>query len=355
MRPQRMFIVHVYANLVLIFLSSHTRPQGSMMLPHTKFYSALLALALFLLSAAPVSARNSHYSSATDLQISSQAISTASVGRDLILNTVEAEGKLSAGRNITCNNCTIGGAISAGKSISLNACNGVQNIAAGQDVDATHSQINQNVAAGHNVILHDTKVAQRISAGNEVAAEHSEIQGLITLGGHLITLDDSKATDILFSERSNNVGSGIVIGGNNVSTVKVGPSGLSAINGFTIKGAMNQTTVITPEQSIYVNGLKVSGEGPKSYQAYQEANPEAPTVYGPGWNQSGIIASQKATDGNIKKKPDNKPVINIVELRNGSILSGQVQFDSGYGKIIVYSGSQFLGTVVNGFVEKKPR
>ncbi len=151
------------------------------------------------------------------------------------------------------------------------------------------------------------------------------------------------------------MGSGIVIGGNNTATVRVGSTGLSAINGFTVKGAMNQTTVITPEQSIYVNGRKVSGEGPASYQAYQAANPEAPTVYGPGWDPSVVSSSHKAATGNSKKKAENKPVVNVLELRNGSTVSGQVQFDSGYGKIVVYPGSQFLGKVVNGFVEKKLR
>lgn len=272
-----------------------------------------------------------------------------------MLSSVQVEGKLAAGRNITCNNCAIGGNISAGKSISLNECAEVQNIAAGHDAEIIHSQVIQNIAAGHDVTLHDARVAQRVSAGNEVAIEHSEVNGLISLGGHLATLDDSKATDILFSERNNNMGSGIVIGGNNVATVRVRATGLSAINGFTIKGAMNQTTVITPEQSIYVNGLKVSGEGPSSYQAYQATNPEAPTVYGPGWDPSVVAATRKPTSENSKKKIENKPVINVLELRNGSTVSGQVQFDSGYGKILVYPGSQFLGKVVNGFVEKKSR
>ncbi len=326
-----------------------------MSLMNSKIQSLLLTFVLSLVCATPAFARSNHYTSATDLQMVSQSITSASVGRDLMLSSVQVEGKLAAGRNITCNNCAIGGNISAGKSISLNECAEVQNIAAGHDAEIIHSQVIQNIAAGHDVTLHDARVAQRVSAGNEVAIEHSEVNGLISLGGHLATLDDSKATDILFSERNNNLGSGIVIGGNNVATVRVGATGLSAINGFTIKGALNQTTVITPEQSIYVNGLKVSGEGPSSYQAYQATNPEAPTVYGPGWDPSAVATSRKPASTTSKKKIENKPVINVLELRNGSTVSGQVQFDSGYGKIVVYPGSQFLGKVVNGFVEKKSR
>jgi hypothetical protein len=326
---------------------------------HQKISGLLLAplsiLALSLLCMPLSQARSNHYTSAADLQLVSQSISSASVGRDLMLSSVQVGGKLAAGRNITCSNCTIEGNISAGKSIILNECAEVQNIAAGQDAEITHSKVSQSIAAGHNIILHDASVYQRLSAGNEVALENSEVSGLISLGGHLATLDSSKATDILFSERTQSLGSGIVIGGNNSSTVRVGPTGLSAINGFTVKGAMNQTTVITPEQSIYVNGRKVSGEGPTSYQAYQAGNPEAPTVYGPGWDPSAFSSANKTATANSKKKAENKPVVNVLELRNGSTVSGQVQFDSGYGKIVVYPGSQFSGKVVNGFVEKKPR
>ena len=39
---------------------------------------------------------------------------------------------------------------------------------------------------------------------------------------------------------------------------------------------------------------------------------------------------------------------------NNSVVNGQVAFDSGYGKIRVYKGSQFNGKVVNGVVEKMP-
>ncbi|WP_303674151.1 hypothetical protein [Vampirovibrio chlorellavorus] len=328
-----------------------TRKKGSGLLLPLLFTLAISCVCV------PVSeARNSHYASATDLQLATQTISSASVGRDLMLSAVQVEGKLAAGRNLTCNNCAIGGNISAGNSIALNECSQVQNIAAGHDAEITHSTVNQGIAAGRNVILHDATVSQRVSAGNEVALEHSEVKGLIALGGHLATLDDSKASDILFSERNQTMGSGIIIGGNNSSTVRVGPTGLSAINGFTVKGAMSQTTVITPEQTIYVNGRKVSGEGPVSYQAYQATNPEAPTVYGPGWDPSVLSSSAPKTAAlSSKKKAENKPVVNVLELRNGSTVSGQVQFDSGYGKIVVYPGSQFLGKVVNGFVEKKSR
>lgn len=320
-----------------------------------KQLSGILLAALFpLMSASSAIAKNGYYASATDLQLISQAFDSASVGRDLVLNTVQVSGRLAAGRNITCNNCNLGGNVSAGHSISLNECEQVQSVSAGHDAEITDSHVLQHIAAGHDVILHKSKVAQRVSAGNELAIEGSEVQGLIALGGHFAVLDGSTATDILFSKQNQSVGSGIVIGGNNMATVRIGPSGLSAINGFTIKGAMSQTTVITPEQSIYVNGQKVSGQGPNAYSDYQSQNPEAPTVYGPGWD-SGAVASSPKSRGKKKTASPQQPVVNVLELKNGSTVTGQVQFDSGYGKVVVYPGSQFSGKVINGFLEKKTR
>jgi hypothetical protein len=317
-----------------------------------RFIQIALSLALITtLCITSASARTRHYASATDLQISSQEIDSASVGRDLLLHAVQVEGKLAAGRNITCTECTTAGNISAGHNVLLESCPEVRGISTGHDAEVTRSHILNHIAAGHDVTLHGTTVEQRVSAGNQVMAESSVIKGLLSLGGHYARLDDSTATDIVFSESAGvSSTSGIQIGGQHASSVRVGSSSLSSINGYTIKGAMNQTTVITPEQSIYVNGLKVSGDGPKSYSEYQSKHPEAPTVNGPGWSNESL--KNTSTSFENKGKVD-KTVINTLEPSNGSVVSGQVNFESGYGKVVVHKGSTFQGKVVNGFVEKK--
>lgn len=316
----------------------------------SQFIRTALSVALIsTVCVASASARTRQYASATDLQISAQSIDSASVGRDLSLHAVQVEGKLAAGRNITCTECNITGNVSAGKDVLLEGCPEVRNIATGHDAEVTRSHIVYNIAAGHDVTLNEATVDQRVSAGNQVMAEQSAVKGLLSLGGHYARLDGSTATDILFSDQNNiSSNAGIHIGGNNFSSVRVGSSSLSSINGYTVKGAMNQTTVITPEQTIYVNGAKVSGDGPKTYGEYQGKHPEAPTVHGPGWTSDTPVSSTKsASKGKI-----DKTVVNTLELTNHSVVSGQVQFESGYGKILVHKGSEFQGKVVNGFVEK---
>lgn len=318
-----------------------------------------IALSVALISAfcaAPAMARNKNFASATDLQLSTQEIDSASVGRDLLLHAVQVEGKLAAGRNVTCTECQILGGVSAGHDVLLEGCPEVRHVSTGHNAEVTRSRVAANISAGNDVILNDTTVEQRISAGNQVMAEKSNVKGLLSLGGHYARLDGSQAADILFSQgtytssSSTSSSSGIQITGGNYANVNVGPSSLSSINGYTVKGAMNQTTVITPEQSIYVNGGKVSGDGPKTYGEYRAAHPEAPSVHGPGWTSDSPVSAKPVAKGKVDKTP--KTVINVLELANGSTVTGQVQFDSGYGKILVRKGSEFKGNVVNGFVEK---
>lgn len=312
-----------------------------------------IALSVALVSAfcaVPAMARSRSFSSATDLQISTQEIDSASVGRDLLLHAVQVEGRLAAGRNITCTECQVLGGVSAGQDVLLEGCPEVRHVSTGHNAEVTRSRIASHISAGHDVILNDAVVEQRISAGNQVMAEKSSIKGLLSLGGHYARLDNSQADDILFSQGSHISSSGIQITGNNYANVNVGPSSLSSINGYTVKGAMNQTTVITPEQGIYVNGAKVSGEGPKTYGEYRSQHPEAPSVHGPGWLSDSPAVAKTATKGKVDKTP--KTVVNVLELANGSTVTGQVQFESGYGKILVRKGSEFKGQVINGFIEK---
>lgn len=318
-----------------------------------------IALSLTLLSAfftAPAMARGRHYTSATDLQISTQDIDSASVGRDMQLHAVQVDGKLSAGRSVTCTECHILGGVSAGHDVTLEGCPEVRHVSTGRNAEVTRSRVASHIAAGHDVILNNATVEQRVSAGNQVIAEKSSVKGLLSLGGHYARLDNSQAGDVLFSQAITGsvVSSGIQITSGNSANVNVGPGSLSSINGYTVKGAMSQTTVITPEQDIYVNGAKVSGEGPANYAEYRTRHPEAPSVRGPGWATDSPVAGKAVAKSASKAKADmaSKTVVNVLELANGSVVSGQVQFDSGYGKIMVRQGSEFKGNVVNGYVEK---
>lgn len=324
-----------------------------------------LFLMLFIASASFAVAEPITYSSGLDVTLSSQTLSEAAAGRDISLSNVVVEGKLSAGRNVACQGCTLSGSVSAGRDVILEQCPQVHSIASGRNAELRQTQVLSLVSSGNDISLQDVQVESDIHAGNQIQAGNSTIKGVLALGGHYARLDHSTAREVRFVEN----GSGFQNSGNHINTiignggsmhgstiisrggtssVHVGPGSLSSVNGYTIKGAVNQTTLITPDQAIYVNGRKVSGEGPSHYGQYLTQHPGAPMVQGPGWSME--LASGKADDK--VHKQDSKIPVNILELTNNSAIQGQIVFESGYGKVIVHEGSTFNGKVVNGTVER---
>ncbi len=326
---------------------------------------------LFLIALASYAPQNramaESVTSAQDVNLSAQHLDNAAAGRDIALDNVVVAGKLSAGRNISCQGCTVSGQVSAGRDIQLAQCPEVLGVTSGRNAEISQARILTRIASGNDVSLNDVSVENGLSAGNEVQAKNSSINGPLSLGGHYLKLDHSTTGHIRFhnDDALTSFGDGNVVRGNvhsNISIsrhgssyVSVSHSSLSSVNGYTIKSdggtsaQTAQTTVITPDQVIYVNGLKVSGSGPKTYAQYQSEHPGAPTVHGPGWNGENT-ADHQAADA----KRDSKTPVNILDVMNNSVVNGQVVFDSGYGKIRVYKGSQFNGKVVNGIVEKMP-
>lgn len=321
-------------------------------LPGRVFLYLSVALLLGLALGKETLARENRLSSATDVMLSGQTVSGISAGRDIHLNAVEASGSLMAGGNITCTSCSVAGHLSAGRDVLLENCPEVQGLSNGRDAEITRSHILMNVTAGHDITLNEATIDQSVIAGNRVFAENATVKGFLTVGGNYVRLDRSHAQSIVFSQNTN-LNSGIHFSGDNQSVVHVGPSSLSSVNGYTIQGAMNQTTVMTPEQDIYVNGKKVSGSGAASYGQYRAQHPEAPFVQGPGWEAR---LSEKGAAPADKKKNDTTPkeAVNVLELINQSVVDGTVRFEGDYGKILVHPGSRFSGTVVNGRVEKLP-
>jgi hypothetical protein len=300
-------------------------------------------------------AASGFYTSATDLELSSQDLLSASAGRDILFNGVMVNGRVSAGRNVTCHDCTLSGGVAAGNDVQLEHCAQVHSVASGHNAALVASRILSHVSSGHDVSLDDVTVDNGLQAGNQVTALNSTMNGTVSLGGHYARLEHSNAAEIRFEERGHSVisqgvygGSVIVGGGRSGSHVSVGAHSLSSVNGYTIKGAPEQTTVITPEQTIYVNGRRVDGAGPKSYAEYRNGHPEAPEVQGPGW----VEGSESGERPLQSRKNEKGPVVNVLELVNNSVVNGPVVFESGFGKIRVEKGSQFNGKVMNGTVER---
>lgn len=273
------------------------------------------------------------------------------------MTALRSSGALSAGRDASCTACQMLGNMSAGRDIHLLHSPQVGAVSAGHDVTVQDSHVLGSISAGHGVALLQSTVQGNISTGHEADLQGSLVDGSLFQGGHHLRLIASTVgQDVRFQGTQTSgqtVASYFAATGlqNGVSIVRVGEHSFSRLNGFTVQGAMNQTTVITPQQAIYVNGRKVSGDGPKTYTQYRQAFPMAPQVEGPGWQNN---PAETGTVTSREMKPGNEPVVNILELTGNSQVNGRVVFESGYGKVLLHPGSHLVGQVVNGTVEKLP-
>lgn len=297
--------------------------------------------------------------SSQDLTLSSQQLSSATSGRDMDLNDVTVDGHLTAGRNLNCQRCTLSGNISVGHDIQLDQCGQVKGIVSGHDASVMNTDVLSDMAVGHDLTLHQATLESGVRVGNQVLATNSSLKGPLSLNGNFLKLDHSIAEGITFAQPSSTVMSGSSISGTgsvliqhgSYANITVGANSLTNLNGYTVKGAASQTTLITPEQTIYVNGAKVSGEGPKIYEQYQQAHPNAPHIQGPGWIDNPHVADKPQTKQHIQDKPQAHVPVNTIELTNQSHINGDVVFESGYGKVLLHPGSTLNGKIVNGRIE----
>jgi hypothetical protein len=65
--------------------------------------------------------------------------------------------------------------------------------------------------------------------------------------------------------------------------ISVAPGGRVQEKNFTVTATYTETTVTTPDGTIYVNQQRKSGKGPDTYKAYMQKVKSAPKVQGPGW------------------------------------------------------------------------
>ncbi len=283
-----------------------------------KLLSFLCVLAF--ISALPATAENFRF------------MNYAAAGRDLNLNGASIKDHLAAGRNVQCTDCYLQG-----------------KIAAGRDVVLTRSDITGSVAAGRSVMLEQVTATHNITAGRSLTLRDSHVSGKITLGGPSATLDHSTVGAVRFtglggfqSIGTNNIQ--INANGSRASVVSMGSNGMSSINGYLIKSSLSQTTLITPEQTVYVNGRKTSGAGPDDYEAYRLKTPGAPFLHAPGWTLQQASSSASERDS----------IEYVLEMMNGSTVEGPVVFEGAKGKVLLHGASLLRGEVINGTVEKLP-
>lgn len=321
-------------------------------------HPAFIQLLIFsMLAQAGFLAYADTYTSSQDISVEAQQVSSVISGRDVDMNDVTVEGKLIAGRDIQVERCKVSGPITAGRNLELSFCKPVNSITSGHNASLSNTHVQSSVTVGHDLRLNNTILESDTQVGNQVVAESSTIQGPLFLQGHYMKLDNSTADTITFKNPTDNFNihtsdsiGHVVTKRSHQTVVQVGPNSLSSVNGYTVKGTVNQTTLITPEEAIYVNAQKVSGPGPKTYADYLSAHPTAPQILGPGW-PSETPRSSKSQENKYTKKEAELPV-NTLELLNHSKIGAAVVFESGYGKILVHPGSEFTGKVTNGRVER---
>lgn len=328
--------------------------------------------------------------SGLDVSLAAQEVQAANAGRDVILRGTTVRRNVAAGRQIQATDCTVQGSLSAGRDVELNHCRSVMRVTAGRDVSLSGTRVESGIEAGHRVRLNDSSVEGDVKAGSGADLKNSRIAGTLYLTTDRLRLDGSRVTHIRIGEaysmvaqggstgisinsngNSVNIGTGVntgsIIGNNSIQVqgggivsrngfigtgngmgnamISVGPSSVSNVNGYTVKGASDRTTVITPQGSIYVNGARVSGLGPKTYREFVAMNPDAPAIRGPGWVSGGAAPVSSSPGSEVMPEQ-------VIELVNNSVIAGEVVFEGGNGKILIHPGSEFHGTVRGGVIEK---
>jgi len=276
--------------------------------------------------------------SGQDLQLGSEQVANVMVGRDVNLDGTTVNGNVMAGREVNAQQCHIAGSISGGSNVQAEHCASIGSIHAGRDLVLLHSHVEDQVNVGRNLRLTEAAVDGDATVGADADLNHAGIRGTLTIASPYLALHESTIGNIHVEEGNGSInvmgnGSSVIVNNNhNQSVIHVGDNATSSINGFTVRSGNGQTTVITPDNTIYVNGSKVSGNGPASYSDYQGA----PWVEGPGWAASTSSSSTAPQQ--------------VVELMAGSTVTN-ITFDSGHGKVLLHSGAKILGSVQGGVTE----
>ncbi len=303
------------------------------------------------------------------LVLGNEQVQTVSAGRNVTLNGTQVLGNVMAGREVEGSNCSIQGSLMAGRDVQLSNCSSVAAVSAGRALNLSNTTVNGNVSAGTAMTLSGATIHGNASAGGEVSLRNTRIDQTLSATVPRLVLDSTTVDSIklgapstalnngVFISSNNNShvitnnsvitsGNGIVINGRSGNNlVTVGPGSLSNVNGYTVKSSATQTTVITPDGSVYVNGSKVSGDGPASYSEYRTQFTQAPNVHGPGWSDDGVSTRNPEEMGAAMAEQ-------VVELTNNSVVTGNITFEGGRGRVIVHNGSRFEGTVEGGTVQR---
>jgi hypothetical protein len=217
-----------------------------------------------------------------------------------------------------------------------------------------------------DVSLLNTQVQGDVSTlSGSVSLKNADITGTLSFPANRFTLEGSKVGNIrLFPLNSAGsvvisggsiftsgsiVGGNVVIGGSGGgSVIGVGPGSRSNVNGYDVTATATETKLVTPEGTTYVNGDRVKGEGAATYAEYKQTKRNAPTIQGPGWRNEGVQGQSATPESRVPTEPDQ-----ILELKPGAEVKGEIVFVGENGKVIVHPGAVFDGNVQGGILERK--
>ncbi len=271
------------------------------------------------------------------------------VGSSVNLNGEVSGQLINVGQDVSGEGCHIEGLLNAGGSVTLTDCHPVGGIRAGRQVRLQASEVLEDLVAGQGAWLDHATVRGNVTSPS-ASLLHSTIQGTLHTSDHNLVLDASEVGGIRIQAASQTVlGNSSVIGNGNVivngagAMVSVSENGTVKANGYSIEGRPGMTLLITPDGDVYTNGRKSSGRGPDRYETYRRQHPGAPLVNGPGWAPG---ESDDAASGEAGPQM-------VIELKNGSVVHGNVEFQNGRGVVVVSPDSQLLGTVKGGSVQRR--
>lgn len=264
-------------------------------------------------------------------------------GPDLTLTQVQLSGNLLSGRDLDCHDCTIQGRLLAGRDVRLQRSRVHSPLLAGRDIHLHQSQ-SDKLVAGRNASLSHSQIYRDVQAGGNLSLMHSRIQGRITLSGPYMSLSHGLVDGPVRFEHRGALPhtSGGLPHGRIVASLS--GRGLSLINGYTIQAAGGQTTVITPQQSVYINGKKASGEGPSSYAQYMSQIANAPLIRGPGWPAEPNGLPEPSAQNDLPRYR--------LEIDSHSAVHGDIEFIGGRGQVVLHPGGRIQGQVLNGTVQR---
>ncbi|MEB3244876.1 MAG: hypothetical protein VKJ06_02695 [Vampirovibrionales bacterium] len=324
-------------------------------------------------------------SNSQDIQADNSQYASIRAGRDIALEGTRIQGGVSAGRDVSGSISTASGMVNAGRDVQLSGPAQLDAVSAGRSIALDSVTITQDVKAGQGVMLNSSRVYGDVNAGGgPVMLTDVTLDGALvvneattpilkqtSVGKIRVTKADPDATQHANTSRSANIrihssnsGSNVLINTGSINNSAVGNGSsvfrkISArngnaninvsegshtqINGYAITARDKQTTVITPQGSIYVNQRKASGEGPEQYAEYAESTPGAPTIQGPGWTEPCKSAET------IPPKAFKGPVL----ILDKAYVLGDITFEGTQpGEVRVTEGSQVSGKIHNGYLKK---